>query len=118
MRKGDVDVTVMRAVRHAKAGDIDALHYIYARYADSVLGYVRSIVSDHHEAEDVTQNVFAKLITAIRKYERRNVPFSAWILRVARNAALDYVRARRAVPFEEVRTSDEGQDQGTFDRIE
>jgi RNA polymerase sigma-70 factor, ECF subfamily len=112
------DATIMRAVSRAQEGDMEALHFLYIRYADSVLGYVRSIVGDHHEAEDVTQNVFAKLITAIRKYERRNVPFSAWILRVARNAALDYVRARRAVPFEEVRTSDQGQDQGTFDRIQ
>ena len=29
------------------------------------------------------------------KYEQREVPFSAWILRVARNAALDHLRARR-----------------------
>jgi RNA polymerase sigma-70 factor (ECF subfamily) len=36
------------------------------------------------------------------------VPFAAWILRVARNAALDHMRARRAVPCEEVRTSDDG----------
>jgi RNA polymerase sigma-70 factor, ECF subfamily len=118
MSKGDVDVTVMRAVRHAKAGDINAVHYLYARYADSVQGYVRSIVGDHHEAEDVTQNVFAKLMTAIRKYEQRDVPFSAWILRVARNAALDHLRAKRLVPCEEVRTSEESHEEASFDRIQ
>ena len=118
MSSGDVDVTIMRAVRHAKEGDIDALHYIYVRYADSIQGYVRSIVGDHHEAEDVTQNVFAKLMTAIRKYEQRDVPFSAWILRVARNAALDQLRAKRLIPCEEVRTSEEGHEEGGLDRIQ
>src|SRR3954453_6896381 len=118
MKQGDADVTVMHAVGRAKAGDIDALHYIYARYADSVQGYVRSIVGDHHEAEDVTQNVFAKLMTAIRKYEQRDVPFSAWILLVARNAALDHLRAKGLVPCEEVRTSEESHDQASFDRIQ
>jgi RNA polymerase sigma-70 factor (ECF subfamily) len=118
MKQGDADVTVMRAVGRAKAGDIDALHYLYVRYADSVQGYVRSIVGDHHEAEDVTQNVFAKLMTAIRKYEQRNVPFSAWILRVARNAALDHLRARRLIPCEEVRTSEEGHEEAGYDRIQ
>jgi len=74
-----------------------------------VLGYVKSLVKDHHEAEDITQNVFVKLSTAIRKYEPREVPFAAWILRVARNAALDHLRARRALPCEEVRVRDHDQ---------
>ena len=55
---------------------------------------------DYHEAEDITHNVFAKLMTAIAKYEERAVPFTAWIMRVARNAALDHLPARRAVPTE------------------
>ena len=75
-----------------------------------------SIVHDSHDAEDITQNVFAKLMKAIHKYEPRQVPFSAWILRVARNAALDHMRARRQIPFEEVRTDDDGHEQVGFER--
>jgi DNA-directed RNA polymerase specialized sigma24 family protein len=33
-------------------------------------------------------------VTAIQRYEPRKVPFAAWILRVARNAALDHLVAR------------------------
>ena len=110
------DALVYRAVARAKEGDMSALHFLYVRYADDVYGYVNSIVRDHHEAEDITQNVFAKLMTAILKYEQREVPFAAWILRVARNAALDHVRGRRQMPVEEVRTSDEGHDQIGFER--
>jgi RNA polymerase sigma-70 factor, ECF subfamily len=109
---------VMRAVARAKEGDTDALHFLYVRYADSVQGFVRSIVGYHHEAEDVTQDVFAKLMSAIRKYEQRDVPFSAWILRVARNAALDHVRARRPTPCEEVRVSEEAYEKRDFDRVQ
>jgi RNA polymerase sigma-70 factor (ECF subfamily) len=107
---------VYRAVARLKEGDKSALHFLYVRYADDVCGYVRSIVKDSFEAEDITHNVFAKLISAIHKYEQREVPFAAWILRVARNVALDHVRARRQIPFEEVRTSDDGHDQVGFDR--
>jgi RNA polymerase sigma-70 factor (ECF subfamily) len=107
---------VYRAVARLKEGDKSALHFLYVRYADDVCGYVRSIVRDSFEAEDITQNVFAKLVTAIRKYEQREVPFAAWILRVSRNVALDHMRARRQIPFEEVRTSDEGHEQVGFDR--
>jgi RNA polymerase sigma-70 factor, ECF subfamily len=97
-----------RAIAAAKRGEWDGIHYLYARYADDVLNYVRSIVRDHHEAEDITHNVFAKLITAINRYEERAVPFAAWITRVARNAALDHLRARRQIPVDEVRTTDPG----------
>lgn len=100
---------VAGAVQRAQAGDMEALHFLYVRYADDVLRYVRSFVHDHHEAEDITQNVFAKLMRAIQKYEQREVPFAAWILTVARNAALDHMRARRAIPTEEVRVADSGQ---------
>jgi RNA polymerase sigma-70 factor, ECF subfamily len=94
---------VLAAVARAKQGDREALRYLYVHYADHVYGYVASIVRDDHEAEDVTQHVFAKLMTKLGKYEPREVPFSAWILRVARNVAVDHMRQRRAIPCEEVR---------------
>jgi len=101
---GPIDSHVVReAVSRAQAGDMEAFHFLYVRYAADVLRYVRSFVQDHHEAEDVTQSVFMKLMSVIGKYEPRDVPFAAWILRVARNAALDHLRARRETPVEEVR---------------
>jgi RNA polymerase sigma-70 factor (ECF subfamily) len=103
------------AIARAKAGDWDALHYLYVRHADDVHGFVQSIVHDHHEAEDITQNVFAKLMKAIHKYEEREVPFAAWILRVARNAALDHLRSKRQVPVDEVRIADAGYDRTSFE---
>ena len=97
---------VLAAVARAKDGDADALRYLYLRYADNVYGYVCSIVRDEYEAEDVTQHIFAKLLTSLPRYEPRVVPFSAWILRVAHNAAIDHVRARRPVPVEDVLAAD------------
>jgi RNA polymerase sigma-70 factor, ECF subfamily len=112
------DGLVYKAVAAAKEGEMSALHFLYVRFADDVCAYVRSIVRDPHTAEDITQNVFAKLIKAIHKYERRDVPFAAWIIRVARNAALDHIRAARQSPVEEVRTSDEGAEQVCFERAQ
>ena len=74
---------VLAAVARAKEGDADALRYLYLRYADNVYGYVCSIVRDEHEAEDVTQQIFAKLMTALRA------------LRAARRAVLGLDPARR-----------------------
>ncbi len=99
---------VSQAIRRAQQGDREALGFLYTRYADDIHRYVRSIVLNQHEAEDVTQQVFAKLIRVIGKYEERQVPFLAWMLRVARNLAIDHMRRQRMIPVEEIRMTDEG----------
>jgi RNA polymerase sigma-70 factor, ECF subfamily len=107
---------VKEAIARAQKGDMEALHFLYVRYADDVLRYVRSFVQDHHEAEDITQNVFVKLMSVIGKYEPREVPFAAWIMRVSRNAALDHLRARRMTPCEDIRVEDDEHDQISHER--
>jgi RNA polymerase sigma-70 factor, ECF subfamily len=93
---------VRMAVARAKEGDDDAIRFLYVSYSNNVYGYVRSIVHDDHEAEDVTQHVFAKLMTKIIRYDDRGVPFFAWLLRLARNVAIDHLRANRLTPTETV----------------
>jgi RNA polymerase sigma-70 factor (ECF subfamily) len=116
---GDADAEntwlVQQAVERAKEGDCEGIHFLYVRFAPDVQRYVASFVRDQHEAEDITQNIFAKLMTAITKYEQRDVPFAAWIMRVARNAALDHMRSRRAIPAEEIRLADDGHAQTSVD---
>src|SRR6476660_8836830 len=74
---------VAMAVARGREGDRDAIRFLYVRYSHNIYGYVRSIVHDEHEAEDITQHVFAKLMSILRKYDERGVPCSAWIIRVA-----------------------------------
>lgn len=93
---------VKLAVARAKEGDREAVRYLYVVYAHNIYGYVRSIVKDDHEAEDVTQLVFAKLMTVIARYDDRGVPFFAWLLRIARNVAIDQIRGNRLTPTETV----------------
>ena len=106
---------VARAIARAKQGDREALRYLYVQYADNVYGYVASIVKDEHEAEDITQMVFAKLMTKLAQYEQRQVPFTSWLLRLAHNAALDHLRRRLPTPAEEVRSPDERVDRSADD---
>jgi RNA polymerase sigma-70 factor, ECF subfamily len=101
---------VRLAVARGKQGDREAIRYLYVRFSHNIYGYVRSIVHDEHEAEDVTQQVFAKLMTVLHKYDERGVPFFAWLLRLAHNSAIDHLRRRVATPVEEVRSSDEHAD--------
>jgi RNA polymerase sigma-70 factor, ECF subfamily len=111
------DRYVALAVARAKEGDTSALQLLYIRYAGEVHRYVNSIVGDHHEAEDITQGVFLKLTRVIRSYTPREVPFAAWLRRVARNAAVDNLRARRPMPVQELRTSEDSPDELRTERV-
>jgi RNA polymerase sigma-70 factor (ECF subfamily) len=87
---------VARMVVAAQEGDRDAWCWLYRRFRPSVLAAVRRVVQDPHEAEDVTQQAFAKLPRAIGRYQpRAGVPFAAWLLQLARNQAIDHLRRRR-----------------------
>jgi RNA polymerase sigma-70 factor (ECF subfamily) len=102
VERNDRDPTIAAAVQRAQRGDMEAFRFLYLRYKNNVYGYVLSIVRDEHDAEDATQHVFLKLISVIGSYQPRKVPFTAWIIRVARNVAVDYQRDRRSIPCEEV----------------
>jgi RNA polymerase sigma-70 factor, ECF subfamily len=96
------EALVAAATERAREGDEDALRLLYLLYADNVFGFVASIVHDEHDAEDLTSEVFARLPRALAHYQAKGTPFAAWLLRVARNAALDHLRAQRSVPLAEV----------------
>src|SRR3954447_21104376 len=103
---GDRSDTCEELVRHAadraRAGDEEALRFLYLRYSHAVLSYVRAMLGDAHAAEDVTQTVFARLAIRLQRYKGGEAPFGTWIARVAHNAAIDHVRAQRLVPCEEL----------------
>ena len=99
--RGSDAAIVREAVERARAGDDDALRLLYLQYAGSVYSFVRSMIPDDYEAEDITQTVFASLPRRLQRYQPRLVPFNAWITTVARNAAIDHLRAKRMVPSEQ-----------------
>jgi RNA polymerase sigma-70 factor (ECF subfamily) len=80
---------VARAVGRVRAGDRDALRFLYVRYADDVYGYARTIVTDHDEAREVTRRAFSRLECLIDRYEEHDAPFGVWIRRVARSVAAE-----------------------------
>ena len=104
-----LDRLVTAAVLRAKDGDSEAFAFLYEQYAEDVRAYAGSIVTNVDDAEDITQQVFAKLLLVIGKYQQREAPFIAWIITVTRNVALDHLRRQRTIPVQEVRSEATGQ---------
>ena len=90
------------AVARAKVGDPNALHFLYVRFADDVCGYVNDIVHDLDDSRKITEGVFGRLMTPIQRYEPHEIPFAAWILRIARTAAVNHLVAREDAQLRQV----------------
>ena len=51
-------------------------------------------VGNRHDAEDLTTQTFLRMLESIGNFRWQSAPFSAWLLRIAHNLAMDYFRAR------------------------
>lgn len=72
---------------------------LYERYFDRVYAFALTRTRDRSAAEDVTSETFRQALENLPRFEWRGVPFSAWLFRIAANAAADYFKrsAREAV---------------------
>jgi RNA polymerase sigma-70 factor (ECF subfamily) len=99
-----------RLVDRAQQGDRDALEELYLLHFDRIYSYLHMSVGNRHDAEDLTTQVFLKMLESIRKFRWRSAPFSAWLFRIAHNLAMDHFRAnKRWQPEEEVPEPDPGE---------
>ena len=74
-------------------GDDHAFAVLYERHRKSVLAVCMGVLGSRHDAEDAAQDAFAALAVSLRKGPPENLP--AWLMKVARNAAIDVARRRR-----------------------
>ena len=88
------------AVEQAQSGDQEALSTLYSFYFPRVYRYVAGRVRSTQDAEDVTEEVFLKLVANLKRYEWRGLPFGAWVFRIARNEVVSHARRqrRRGIP--------------------
>src|SRR4029077_18157220 len=86
---------VRALVGRAKEGDQEAFEELYLLQFDRIYGYLQLSVGNRHDAEDLTNQTFVKMIESIDRFEWRKVPLSAWLFRIAHNLAMDHFRSRR-----------------------
>jgi RNA polymerase sigma-70 factor, ECF subfamily len=91
-------------VDRARAGDQQALADIYDWYMPRVYRYAMARLGNQHEAEDLTEEVFLKVLGAIGDFRWRDVPFSSWVFRIAHNCIATHYRkaAQRGGPTAEI----------------
>ena len=89
------DVALVQAL--ALDDDVAAAAFV-RRFQSPVFGLALSVTRDRGTAEDVAQEVFVKAWRASSAYDPRRASVLTWLLTITRNAAIDAVRMRRALP--------------------
>jgi RNA polymerase sigma-70 factor (ECF subfamily) len=101
-------VDVRRLVDRAQQGDREALEELYLMHFDRIYSYLQMSVGNRHDAEDLTNQTFVKMLESIDRFEWRKAPISAWLFRIAHNLAMDHFRSRKRWQPEEDPPEPEG----------
>lgn len=88
------EMTDIECVMQTVAGDTAAFGLVVERYSQRVYALVSGIVGAGAEAEDLTQEVFIKAWSSLRRFSRRST-FSTWLYTIAYNTAISSKRARQ-----------------------
>jgi len=75
-------------------GDREALRALYVRHGRLVYSLTLRIVRDQAVAEEVVQDAFLKVWDKAATYRADKAPVLTWLLRIARNRAIDVLRTR------------------------
>jgi RNA polymerase sigma-70 factor (ECF subfamily) len=79
----------------AQKGDQVALARLYEHYLPRVYRFVLARLGKSEDAEDVTEEVFLRIIDNIDGFSYRGLPFGAWVFRIARNEVVSHVRRQK-----------------------
>jgi RNA polymerase sigma-70 factor (ECF subfamily) len=96
MTQVEIEQIVARAIR----GDRTAIGTLYESYVAIIYRYVAYRVSSGVDAEDLTAEIFVKMIEGLPKYRYTGAPFEAWLYRIAFARVTDFHRRHRRVQTE------------------
>ncbi|HCQ91262.1 MAG TPA: hypothetical protein DIU45_18055 [Clostridium sp.] len=78
-------------VNNVLKGDVDSFNTIVSKYELMVLKFVYNMLKQKEASEDITQEVFITIYNKLYMYDKK-FKFSNWILQIARNKTIDYIR--------------------------
>lgn len=86
----------------AQQGHAEPVSAIYRYYHQRIFRYLYYRVGDQQTAEDLTSDVFLRMVRSLNEFHVEGAPFHAWLFRIARNIAIDYFRLSRTRPTVEL----------------
>jgi RNA polymerase sigma-70 factor (ECF subfamily) len=90
--------TIPDLVTRAQKGSVDAAGQLYERHYRSIFRYLFYRTGDQHTAEDLTGEVFLKMVQALPGYRVTAATFRTWLFQIARNLSIDHFRRGKNHP--------------------
>jgi RNA polymerase sigma-70 factor, ECF subfamily len=96
-------------IARAGRGDKEAVSALYQGYANAIFRYISYRVESDMIAEDLTAEVFLRMVQGLPRYQDTGAPFGAWLYRIAATQLADHHRSkkRRAEPLSDNQPSDD-----------
>jgi RNA polymerase sigma-70 factor, ECF subfamily len=79
-------------IKRAQQGDLETISRLYETYHLSVFRFLFYRVGDRAAAEDLTSEVFLRMLRFISGFNPPSASFQAWLFQIARNLAIDHHR--------------------------
>ena len=90
----DVQPDINVLVQKAQEGDVASFGELYEQYFDKIFRYVSFKTGNPSEAEDITGEVFVRMLESIHRFKWQGYPFSSWLFRIAHNLVVDHFRKK------------------------
>ena len=85
-------IEIDKLVSKVKDADTSAFAEVYDRYSGALNGVILRLVADQDIANDILQDSFVKIWKNIQSYDQAKGSFYTWMLNIARNTSIDYLR--------------------------
>jgi RNA polymerase sigma-70 factor, ECF subfamily len=96
-------------IARAGRGDKEAVSTLYEGYAQAIFRYISYRVESDMVAEDLTAEVFLRMVQGLPRYQDTGAPFGAWLYSIAATQVADHHRGKRRVaePLSDSQASDD-----------
>jgi RNA polymerase sigma-70 factor (ECF subfamily) len=96
-------------IARAGHGDKNAVSTLYEGYAQAIFRYISYRVESDVIAEDLTAEVFLRMVQGLPRYQDSGAPFGAWLYRIAATQIADHHRGKRRIagPLSDQQPSDD-----------
>lgn len=91
-----------RLITRAQQGDKAAISELYQLHVQAIYRYIAYRVSTAADAEDLTAEVFLKMVEGLPSYRLTGAPFEAWLYRIASARVIDFRRRQTRRPQTEL----------------
>jgi RNA polymerase sigma-70 factor (ECF subfamily) len=89
-----------RLINRARQGDRDAIASLYQQHVQAIFRYISYRVPEYAAADDLTAEVFLRMVEGLPRFKFNGAPFEAWLHRIASARVADHYRRKSRHPQE------------------